>query len=80
MKEQETPEQREKRLQAHIAAVREEQVRAATAELRAMDEVLRILHPLSPDSQKRAMRWVGDRLDNFTPPIATFLDDEECPF
>lgn len=60
------------------AGVKDEQTREATAELRAMDEAFRVLHPLSDGAQKRALRWLAARLDNFPDPV--YLDEIECPF
>lgn len=72
-------EKREQRLKEHTAKVYAGQVDGAVSELRAMEECVRILNRLPQDSQKRALRWVADRLDNFEPPIASFYG-EECPF
>ena len=67
-----TPEEREKRFREHTAKVMAEQYDEAAAELDAMDKLVGILHPLPDGSRKRVMRWVADRLDNFTPPIVSF--------
>lgn len=80
-KPKETAEERDARLKAHVAKVSAEQLSDADTELRAMGEVLRIMHPLPSDAQHRVMRWVDSRLDNFTPPIATFDSyTDEPPF
>lgn len=80
-RKQETPDDRGKRLAEHTEKVLAEQHGEAEAELSAMIKILTILHPLPDDSRKRAMRWVADRLDNFTPPIVSFRDyNDEPPF
>lgn len=77
----ETEEQREKRFRAHCAKVNEQQTREAAAELDAMREALAILRDLPEGSRKRALRWLGDRLDNLPDPARTFdAYSDEPPF
>jgi len=74
-------EKREQKWHAHLMKVRTGQAKEAADELDAMAKVLAILHPLPEDSRKRALRWAADRLDNFTPPIASFNGySDEPPF
>ena len=74
-------EKREARRREHVAKALIGQSAAASAELDAMRKALIILHPLPADSQKRALRWIADRLDNFPDPARDFdLYSDEPPF
>jgi hypothetical protein len=41
-----------------------------------MQDAVNLLLPLPKDSQKRALRWVADRLDNFPDPAHDYYSDE----
>jgi hypothetical protein len=66
----------EERRRERAAAALSERRGDAAAELQAMQDAVNLLLPLPKDSQKRALRWVADRLDNFPDPAHDYYSDE----
>lgn len=69
-------EARDERLRQHVAKALATQSADANSELDAMRKALILLHPLPFESRRRALKWIGDRLDNFGDPERGFPDDE----